>query len=158
MNWKPSSTTDWITLTRNYSLKEGTIDYAGHFNNPSCRATWCMPLRIQFTEVGRQQTTKWMRGAQWGLRLYREGEDPGLIFAIKLRIENPLTVSIGPNRVLAGQGPPVESPVLIPAPTTMTTTVVTSEGSEPTWGFKTSAAPPEPSTGQRLINLVVGAF
>ena len=62
-------------------------------------ADWCHPLYITFTEPGKQ-ALEWTKGYTWGLRLYKERYDEGLLFIIKLIIETSYT-SLGPNKVLA---------------------------------------------------------
>ncbi|KAL6029933.1 hypothetical protein STEG23_028861 [Scotinomys teguina] len=57
----------------------------------------CNSLIIRFTEEGKR--ADWTIGKTWGLRLYRSGRDPRLIFTIQ-RILSPVKTKEGPNMVL----------------------------------------------------------
>ena len=50
---------------------------------------WINPLNITFTLEGRKKSIlhKWLAGMWWGLRLYKSGEDDGVLFSIRLREE-----------------------------------------------------------------------
>ena len=78
------------------------------------------------------------------------------MFQIWLKIESPPTVPVGPTAtVLAEQGPP-KAPCLralpLPSPPPITETLV------PTAMPPSRTAPPAPTTGGRLFNLIQGAF
>lgn len=62
-------------------------------------ADWYHLLCITFTETGKQ-ALEYRKGYTWGLRLYKERYDEGLLFIIKLIIETSYT-PLGPNKVLA---------------------------------------------------------
>ena len=111
-SWHPTSSWDLITVSR---------------KNDS--------LNIAFTDPGKQFTA-WPQGRTWGLRFYMSGWDNGFTFQIRLQIESPPTVSLGPDKVLAEQGPPKllgrriipkpPPPVVTKAPTsTPASTIVT---------------------------------
>ena len=64
-------------------------------------ADWCHPLYITFTEPGKQ-ALEWTKGYTWGLRLYKERYDEGMLFTTKLIIKTPLhsfgsQQSLGPS-------------------------------------------------------------
>lgn len=53
--------------------------------NTQPRGGRCTPLTIVFTDAGKKAPIEgWLRGHEWGLRLYISGTDPGLIFKVKL--------------------------------------------------------------------------
>lgn len=151
VSWKPTSQTDWIILTANYSLYEGVLD---NYNVPTCYRGWCLPLKIQFTKAGKEQSTAWIRGAKWGLRIYVDGADPGLLFTVRLKIESPPAQPVGPNKVLSEQRPiaPAVQGALPRLPKLRPPT------ERPTETSSTTLTLPVPSTGQRLLNLIQGAF
>lgn len=98
--WNPESSWDYIKVTANYTLLDW---YRGRV-----QWDWGHPLRISFTEQGKR-ATNWVRGYDWGLRLYIDGYNDGLIFTIKLRIETP-SVLLGPNSALNPPHPPPNPP------------------------------------------------
>ena len=51
-----------------------------------------------------------MTGRLWGLWYYITGTDPGFIFLVRLKIESPSSVAVGPNKVLTEQGPSLPKP------------------------------------------------
>lgn len=93
--WKPSSSWDYIKVRANYSLESYV---PGGFDLDEC-TDWCHPLRVTFTEPGKR-ALEWTKGYTWGLRLYKERYDEGLLFTIRLKIETPYN-PLGPNKVLA---------------------------------------------------------
>nr|XP_055187132.1 ankyrin repeat and SOCS box protein 13 isoform X2 [Nyctereutes procyonoides]XP_055187133.1 ankyrin repeat and SOCS box protein 13 isoform X2 [Nyctereutes procyonoides] len=107
--WRPSSSWDYITVKANYT--HPTFSKWKTLNYGPCQG-WCHPLRISFTEPGKR-ATYWANGYTWGLRLYKERTDDGFIFRIKLKIESPDPVAIGPNSVLLGEQ---RAPAKLPAP------------------------------------------
>lgn len=115
-----------------------------------CREKYCNPIIIKFTNKGKQDHRRWLKGNTWGLQLYTLGKDHGLIFRIKLTVESSPPIPIGPNKVLPEQGPP-EKPKL-PAQTVnpLHTSAIPLSPS--------TIVPASPSTGQRLFNLVRGAY
>lgn len=110
----------------------------------------CNPLVISFTSAG--EKADWTKTRVWGLRLYREGWDAFTLFTISRQIEPLATQSIGPNHVLpAFRGPSGQQPQHPIRPFfNHTITPQTSTPASPTIVPK--------STGERLINLVKGAF
>lgn len=116
--WHPSSSWDLITVAANYTHhKTGSQGNPGWTNIPDC-SDWCHPLHIQFTDEGKKNS-RWTNGHSWGLRLYKERFDDGLLFTIKLLMQPPgvdeLVVPIGPNHVLNPLSPQKQS--FNPAPT-----------------------------------------
>lgn len=98
--WKPTSNWDYITVTANYSHQLGGF-WERENDGKHCKNAWCHPLKITFTESGKK-AVHWTKGYSWGLRLYKENYDEGLIFTIKLSIQSP-SAAIGPNPVLPDQ-------------------------------------------------------
>nr|AAG39910.1 envelope protein [Murine leukemia virus] len=145
--WKPTSSWDYITVDNNLTTNQAV---------QVCKDNkWCNPLAIQFTNAGRQ-VTSWMTGHYWGLRLYVSGQDPGLTFGIRLKYQNlGPRVPIGPNPVLADQlSFPLPNPLPKPAkspPVSNSTPTMISPSPTPT-------QPPPAGTGDRLLNLVQGAY
>ncbi|CAK7307079.1 Envelope glycoprotein [Vulpes lagopus] len=90
----------------------------------------------------------WAKGYSWGLRLYKERTDDGFTFKIKLNIESLDPVAVGPNTVLGDRRAPVKPTALAPAATNATPNNFTA----------TPTPRPLPNTGQRLFNLITGAF
>nr|AAC98549.1 envelope polypeptide [Murine leukemia virus] len=140
--WKPSSSWDYITVDNNLTSSQAT---------PICKANkWCNPLVIRFTDAGKQ-VTSWITGHHWGLRLYVSGQDPGLNFGIRFKYQSlGPRVPIGPNPVLAVPQPPLVSEVKTPSATNSTS----SPGGTP---LSLTQLPPV-GTGNRLLNLVDGAY
>ena len=60
-------------------------------------ADWCHPLYITFTEPGKQ-ALEWTKGYTWGLRLYKERYDEGMLFTPKLIIKTPPTLLWVPTK------------------------------------------------------------
>lgn len=59
--WKPSSSWDWIRVTKNYTTCSSCA------NNATC-----LPLKVVFTSPGKQSQNldEWIKGRTWGLRWY----------------------------------------------------------------------------------------
>ncbi|CAO2636202.1 Envelope glycoprotein, partial [Lemmus lemmus] len=68
--WKPSSTWDLITVTRQFVTHPSASCLSG-----SQEKGWCNPLIISFTERGKSYNWENSRGAEWGLRLYKNHQD-----------------------------------------------------------------------------------
>uniref|UniRef100_A0A8C7ART8 Envelope glycoprotein n=1 Tax=Neovison vison TaxID=452646 RepID=A0A8C7ART8_NEOVI len=135
--WNPSSSWDLITVKRGFK-------------------------KTCFTERGKR-FLDWSSGRTWGLRWSLSSTDRGVIFKIKLKIQNPRTRPVGPNLVLpdlrAPSSPqskvprPAASSTKIPRPTVKGTLVPAT----PT-AVQTRESPKIPGTGDRLINLVRGVY
>ena len=86
--------------------------------------------------------------------MHASGTDPGLIFKIKLTVENHPSVPIRPNKILPEQGPPARSkpltPITVPSVPVKSLNTVIPDG-------PSAIIPTYPSKGQRLLNLVRGA-
>uniref|UniRef100_A0A8D2DZK1 Envelope protein n=1 Tax=Sciurus vulgaris TaxID=55149 RepID=A0A8D2DZK1_SCIVU len=136
--WCPTSSWDLITVQQNLT--------AANCNNQR----WCNPLNI-FTEKGRL-LREWIKGSAWGFRFYMSGWDNGFTFPIKLKIETPTTVQVGPNLVLSEQrsSPAHIRPPVSRAPTNKPVTTPSAPNLANT--------PEILNTGQRLLNLIQGAF
>nr|BAN63360.1 envelope glycoprotein [Koala retrovirus] len=141
--WQPRSSWDLITVGRGYPTGR-TCEHTG----------WCNPLKIEFTEPGKQ-SRNWLQGRTWGLRFYVTGH-PGVQLTIRLVITSPPPVLLGPDSVLAEQGPPRKIPFLprVPVPTLSppASPIPTVQASPP------APSTPSPTTGDRLFGLVQGAF
>jgi hypothetical protein len=88
----------------------------------------------------------------WGIVFYRHGGGQGLRLQVRLKIEHLPARPVGPNQVLADQGPLIPKPPLLglqPSPT-----LPTSPQSSLTPSSNLFVAPAK--TGQTLINLVQG--
>lgn len=96
--WKPSSSWDLITVKREIIANSGSQCYA-----TGTLEGWCNPLIISFTNAGKK-IINWenFRGTEWGLRLYKDNRDYGLLFKVKLTKTVPQApvTSVGPNRIL----------------------------------------------------------
>nr|AAC96084.1 envelope protein [Gibbon ape leukemia virus] len=159
--WLPKSSKDLIT---------GRWDQNSKWDQKfqKCHQTgWCNPLKIDFTDTGKS-SRDWIVGKTWGLRFYVHGH-PGVQFTIRLKITSMTAVAVGPDPVLVEQGPPRRALALPPPlppreapppplPDSNSTTLATS-AQTPTVGktIVTLNTPP-PTTGDRLFNLVQGAF
>lgn len=143
--WGPTSSWDYITVKANYSHPE--FPKWKELRDGACKG-WCHPLQIQFTEPGKK-ATGWVSGYSWGLRLYKERGDDGILFKIKLKIEDPRQ-PIGPNPVLSDQQKPVQnqrSPnIVLPLVSNSTPALATASLASP--------PPTHPGTGDRLLNLI----
>ncbi|KAK1338205.1 hypothetical protein QTO34_001319, partial [Cnephaeus nilssonii] len=141
--WNPTSSWDLIRVQRNLTI-------VNCYNQG-----WCNPLNISFTEKGKQ-FREWIKGRAWGLRFYMSGYDNGFSFTIKLKIETPTAVQVGPNLVLSEQRSPTTH---IRPPDPQTSTSRPNPVTTPTPSILGLANRPEkPSTGQKLFNLIQGAF
>ncbi|XP_069396461.1 uncharacterized protein [Delphinus delphis] len=110
--WRPTSTWDFITVTANYTH----TSYRGPQSvAPECSG-WCHPLKISFSNPGKRDK-EWINGHSWGIRFYKNGYDLGILMTLKLKIETPAPVSIGPNPVL---GPALLPPNPVLGPPTVT--------------------------------------
>lgn len=155
--WKPSSSWDYITLKRLNPPSRETRDptVLGEPTDKTvrqCKASWCNPLQITFTEAGKK--APWeatSTGFQWSICLYEQGPDDCLNFKIRLRkkaLEQAL--ALGPNPVLNDARPP-PPPQKPQAPIGLT-----SRGTPDT---STTPDPfPRPGTGDRLFQVIQGAY
>lgn len=136
--WKPSSSWDYIIVK------------AGHKDlTTPCVSSWCNPLSISFTQNAKQASVDWTtRGYEWGLRLYANGRDPGLLFKIKLIKTSPSIthVAAGPNKVLSAG----DSNRLAPLPPTLNNTTITTDSSP----LQLTMPPAPPSSEQTLLNML----
>uniref|UniRef100_A0A8D2B6A5 Envelope protein n=1 Tax=Sciurus vulgaris TaxID=55149 RepID=A0A8D2B6A5_SCIVU len=137
--WHPTSSWDLITVQQNLTA-------AKCYNQG-----WCNPLNISFTEKGRL-SREWIKGRTWGFRFYMSGRDKGFTFSIRLKIETLTTVQVGPNLVLSEQrsSPAHIRPPVFRAPTNKPVTTPLAPNPANT--------PKVLNTGQRLLNLIQGAF
>lgn len=152
--WKPSSSWDWIKVHKNYTSLP--IEYTRQNAGSCSSSSTCIPLQITFTDRGRTGDVKqWLRGRACGLQWYFPDrvmkQNPGASFVIQLKIENPPAKPIGPNKVLSEQKPlapvvPVtpKRPPNVERPTTP--------------GSPLTSILSFPNNGQRLLNLIQGAF
>ncbi|XP_036054424.1 uncharacterized protein LOC118590776 [Onychomys torridus] len=145
--WKPSSSWDLITVSKNYSSpNKCTVSTEG---------TVPLPIVISFTEKGKEDRG-WQSGHTWGLRFYMTGFNKGLTFKIQLKAET-TPLSVGPNSVLSDQKPPSQTGQgkQLPTPTTSLNMNVPNITAAPT-----TAAPARTrlGTGDRLLGLLQGAY
>lgn len=162
--WQPSSSWDLITVKRNYIQPDPDGHTCYYKKGTGGYANWVkpllLPLRITFTRSG-QQATRWQTGYTWGLRWHLPGKDKGVTFKIKVETT---THSIGPNPVLVDQKSPSQpAPVLPPAAPHNSpdhSNPSNTEGTTPphTRALVTTPPPRCPGTGDRLLNLVQGAY
>ena len=174
--WKPSSKWDLITVKRGsgydksnegernpYKYQESGCAFKNRAPSGPCKGKYCNPLRIRFTENGKQHRLSWLKGNRWGWRVYIPLRDPGFIFTIRLTVRDPAVTLVGPNKVLIEQGPPVvlappKVPTVPAPPTPQPNTVVPSLGTNTLLIKPTLASPPPLGTEDRLVSLVQGAF
>uniref|UniRef100_A0A8D0S5C6 Envelope glycoprotein n=1 Tax=Sus scrofa TaxID=9823 RepID=A0A8D0S5C6_PIG len=90
------------------------------YKDKSCSPSDLDYLKISFTEKGKQENIqKWINGMSWGIVFYKYGGGAGSTLTIRLRVETGTEppVAVGPNKVLAEQGPPaLEPPHNLPVP------------------------------------------
>ena len=113
----------------------------------------CNPLVLEFTDAGKKAS--WDGPKVWGLRLYRStGTDPVTRFSLTRQVLNiGPRVPIGPNPVITDQLPPSRPvQIMLPRPPQPPPPGAASIVPE--------TAPPsqQPGTGDRLLNLVDGAY
>lgn len=96
--WKSSSSQDRIMVLRNSTPSEG---------DSQCRN----PQNITFTAKGKESSSRlgWVQGRTWGLLLYVSGYDPGLTLKIRLQIQPPDPLLLGPNPILKEQKSPSQT-------------------------------------------------
>lgn len=174
--WKPTSSWDKIIVQRGWKKPPRNWDplhpYAQscsrkNYGAWNCTNTgYCLPLNISFTAHGKQ-ANGWQQGYTWGLRWYISDYDRGIIFKIKLKIENLTPLPVGPNLVLPDQRAPINSGgpvqnVLTTAPAVSSPTPRPKDSSPDTSTnitlSPTTTMPLQPGTGDRLINLIKGAY
>lgn len=159
--WNPSSSWDYITVKANYTLYTRAQRPIQVFNTQLFTDTnswgdcgsfssgkWCTPLKISFTDKGKQATGWSGSGYSWGLRLYKQGDDMGLIFRIKLVTQALPSQSVGPNvlnevqnREKARATPPPSSNSVQETGAVLNNNTILTQG-----------------TDDRLFRLVQGAF
>lgn len=167
--WKPTSSWDYITLKRGNTPRDtgcskvacGPCYDSSEVSNSFKGATKggrCNPLVLEFTKVGKQ--VNWDAPKSWGLRLYRTGSDPVTMFSLTRIVQNPLPqVPVGPNSVLADQKPPSRpAPIVPPAPAASNSTLIPSSPPSAITPTPTTGRGSQPGTGDRLIDLVQGAY
>nr|BAM33597.1 envelope polyprotein [Felis catus]BAM33602.1 envelope polyprotein [Felis catus] len=168
--WRPTSSWDLITITRNYTKPDSCDDRVERKRKMSrhWRDPLSLPLKITFTDSGKR-ALGWQTGYTWGLRWYLPGKDRGIILKIKLKIDT-ITQTVGPNLVLADQKAPVQ--LAIPAqppraPTQTPRVNPVNSTPSPSLGYPAPApgprppyptSPSRPGTGDRLLNLVQGVY
>lgn len=145
--WKPSSSWDYIRVTANYSLASYV---PGGFDLDEC-TDWCHPLRVTFTEPGKR-ALGWTKGYTWGLRIYKERYDEGLLFTIRLKIETPYN-PLGPPTKFT----PLTHTITQPTPVIADPLNMAAITQPPTPQVPLTITPEIPSR-QRMFNLVRGAF
>ncbi|AAA46487.1 precursor protein PR-env [Spleen focus-forming virus] len=154
--WKPSSSWDLISLKRGNTPKDRGPCYDSSVSSGVQGATpggRCNPLVLKFTDAGKKAS--WDSPKVWGLRLYRPtGIDPVTRFSLTRQVLNiGPRIPIGPNPVIIGQLPPSRPvQVRLPRPPQPPPTGAAS--------MVPGTAPPsqQPGTGDRLLNLVQGAY
>lgn len=82
--------------------------------------------------------------------------DPGIVFSVHLKVKGLPSTPVGPNKVLPEQGLPAPVPPPKVEPSLKTNPTPTSSTSLLPTSHVTAFNPP--STGQRLLDLVQGAF
>nr|AAC80265.1 envelope protein [Gibbon ape leukemia virus] len=151
--WQPKPSWDLITVKWDQNLK-----WEQKFQK--CEQTgWCNPLKIDFTEKGKL-SRDWITGKTWGLRFYVYGH-PGIQLTIRLEVTNMPVVAVGPDPVLAEQGPPSKPLTLPLSPRKAPPTPLPPAASEQTpavHGETVTLNSPPPTSGDRLFGLVQGAF
>lgn len=112
---------------------------------------WINALNISFTSVGQSYNlNKWQWGMTWGIRLYKDQHDDGLLFKIILDITDYRPpVAVGPNPVLPSQQLPEKGGPLTTTPMPASTTPA---------GPINPESRDSSSTGRRLLRLVEGAY
>nr|AAM29193.1 env protein [Porcine endogenous retrovirus B] len=138
------------------------------YKDKSCSPSDLDYLKISFTEKGKQENIqKWINGMSWGIVFYKYGGGAGSTLTIRLRIETGTEppVAVGPDKVLAEQGPPaLEPPHNLPVPQlTSLRPDITQPPSNGTTGLIPTNTPRNSpgvpvKTGQRLFSLIQGAF
>lgn len=78
----------WIKHKGPIKMKKGTAPRVwGHKKGePTCDEYNCVPYIIEFTEEGKR-SQGWDTATMWGLRLYLQGHDFGVIFSILRKVE-----------------------------------------------------------------------
>nr|P03394.1 RecName: Full=Glycoprotein 55; Short=gp55; Flags: Precursor [Friend spleen focus-forming virus (strain Lilly-Steeves)]CAA24793.1 unnamed protein product [Friend spleen focus-forming virus] len=154
--WKPSSSWDLISLKRGNTPKDQGPCYDSSVSSGVLGATpggRCNPLVLEFTDAGRKAS--WDAPKVWGLRLYRStGTDPVTRFSLTRQV-----LDIGP-RVPIGSNPvttdqlPLSRPVQTMPPRPLQPPPPGAASIVP----ETAPPPQQPGAGDRLLNLVDGAY
>lgn len=163
--WNPTSTWDYITIRRKGPIPRGTNSGQSPLTPECATGNWCNPLSISFTPKGKEASL-WgdNKGKEWGLQLYVSGKDPGLTFRIRLKTSIPSS-PVGPNPVLVNQGPPrlALQPLPPPVPSLPKLSPPLTSSSQHTNTSELHPPMPHPgaqlpTTGDKLFNLILGAF
>lgn len=180
--WKPSSSWDYIVLKRGVTPgygyggrgkwkcknKSGSYEDCGPCYDSTQGGDYigatkggrCNPLVLEFTDAGKK--ADWDAPKAWGLRLYRTGIDPVTMFSLTRQVLSVgPRVPIGPNPVLPDQRLPSipVKPVPAPLPRPHNTSLGTPTSVAPSTGpLSPTVPPPPPGTGDRLLDLVEGAY
>ena len=164
--WQPSSSWDLITLKKG-AIRDLWSCNGGKQCSPCFDSTLnpdipgatpggrCNPLVLQFTEAGKKAS--WEGSRSWGLRLYRTGKDPFTLFSITRQLTRANTPqSVGPNSVISDQKAPSQPvqalPPVIPQAVTTPIPII------PVGPSATALQSYRPGTGDRLYDLVLGAY
>lgn len=132
------------------------------YRNQECNPTDLDRVKLQFTNMGKKYAlAQWIGGMTWGVVFYNYGSRPGSLLHVRLNIESPPALPVGPNKVL----PEPNRPFLPrPAPT-LPHTQKTHQMSSPQKNVSSpvlySIAPEQVElspTRQRLLGLLQGAF
>nr|AAO37269.2 envelope polyprotein [Mus musculus]AAO37271.2 envelope polyprotein [Mus musculus] len=158
--WKPSSSWDLISLKRGNTPRDqgpcydsSAVSSRGSSVQGATPGGRCNPLVLEFTDAGKKAS--WDGPKVWGLRLYRStGIDPVTRFSLTRQVLNiGPRIPIGPNPVITDQLPPSRPvQIMLPRPPQPPPTGAAS--------MVPGTAPPsqQPGTGDRLLNLVDGAY
>ena len=98
--WKPTSDWDLIKV-------RSRPDYAACASSNQTSKGWYNTLEISFTDAGKKFNWEYTRGAEWGLRIYKNEKDFGVTFKIQLLKNTPSlgSAAIGPNLFLHSSFP-----------------------------------------------------
>jgi hypothetical protein len=108
-SWRPSTSWDLIVVKNNGSYS--TNDDSCSSDGPS--KGWCNPISISFTSKGKQFSwQQFNHPLTWGLHLYKNDWDAGVIFILRLLKEVP-----NKHKASIGLNPQLHHPPAKPQPT-----------------------------------------
>lgn len=153
--WKPSSSWDYITVKAHYPHHSAFWSddvIPGCKNSNTTTKGWCNPLQINFTSHGKKESLWTSRPLTWGLRLYKDHYDQGLLFQIKLLKGVPIQnrASVGPNKQLHQPGTSHQ-------PGTPPKSGGATASTHPKTTMYQPTIPPGPASSASLIMAVVNA-
>jgi hypothetical protein len=73
----------------------------GLYRDQKCKFIDLGHVKLQFTDMGKKyDLAQWIGGMTWGVVFYNFGSKPEPLLHVRLNIESPPALPVGPNKVL----------------------------------------------------------